>query len=447
MDRLNLPNVEVETFGCKVNTYDSGLIQERLRSKGFLSDDPEFAKSGKVHILNSCAVTSEATSQVLRQARKLKRDDPQSRVIVTGCAAQVDTERFLDATAVDLVVANSHKGDLPDLLGKMLRGEALDRVYKSNIFKKEDLEAGGGEELGHTRSFLKIQDGCDSFCTYCVIPFARGKSRSIEPEALIDKINELQTRGVGEVVLTGVHIGDYRSKEGVGLAELVEDVLKRTSMPRLRLSSLEPVELSDRLLGLFSNPRLCSHFHMSIQSATTSVLERMKRKYTAEQVTESLMRIEEKVPGAFVGMDVIAGFPEESDRDFEETFSRLKDSPWTRLHVFPYSSRPNTYAARAFKGLDGAVIKARAKRLRELSSERHERQAIDQIGRKKSVLWLNHYGLTRDYWPVLLADPMPMKSNEETEVVISGCERQSNPAGDIKLYGRLSGVDTAQKFE
>ncbi|NNV04717.1 radical SAM protein, partial [Brevibacillus sp. MCWH] len=204
----------------------------------------------------------------------------------------------------DLVVANSHKGFLEDLLDKHFSGQLTDgKVFRSNIFRKDDLEAGGGIEAGHTRAFLKIQDGCNSFCTYCVIPFARGKSRSISVKDLVKRIQELQAQGAAEIVLTGVHIGDYEDvvtvpavqsasgtpeKKKLFLHDLVQAVLEQTTIPRIRLSSLEPVELTPELLALYKNKRMCPHFHMSIQSANTRVLAGMKRKYTAQDVEDAL---------------------------------------------------------------------------------------------------------------------------------------------------------------
>lgn len=389
---------QLHTYGCKVNTYDSGLLQTRLARAGF---SPAL-ESPQVHILNTCAVTREATREAVKTARRLKARDPFALVVVTGCAAQVDTEEFAHVPGVDLVVANSHKGQLETLIQAYYRGELRDRVYKSNIFKKEDLEAGGGEEAEHTRAFLKIQDGCNSFCTYCVIPFARGKSRSLTVAEICDRINAIERTGVREVVLTGVHIADYRDGAH-DLESLVEQVLARTMMPRLRLSSLEPGELSPRLLDLYaSNERLCRHFHMSIQSANSKVLFEMKRQYTAEAVEQSLNAIAERLPGSYVGMDVIAGFPGETDDEFLDSYERLRRLPWTRLHVFPYSERPGTYAARRVDAVVPVVArKRRAAMLRALSSERLAAQATAQIGSIKTALGLRNGGwLTRDYWPL-----------------------------------------------
>jgi threonylcarbamoyladenosine tRNA methylthiotransferase MtaB len=386
---------QIHTFGCKVNTYDSGLLQSRLKKDGF-----EQSSEPNVHILNTCAVTKEATREAVKVARRLKSKNPDALVVVTGCAAQVDTGEFERVPGVDLVVANSHKGQIEGLIRRYYSGELRERIHKSNIFKKEDLEPGGGVESGHTRSFLKIQDGCNSFCTFCVIPFARGKSRSLSIRDICTRISELAVSGVKEVVLTGVHIADYQDGD-LGLDDLVERILRDTSIPRLRLTSLEPLEVSDRLLAMFSDSRLCPHFHMSIQSGNTKVLRDMKRKYTGEDVENSLRAIASRVPGVFVGMDVIAGFPGESDEEFLDSFERLRRTPWTRLHVFPYSERPGTVAARRADGVERTAILKRAEMLRDLSAERLTASAALQVGSRKLGLGLKSGKLlTRDFWNV-----------------------------------------------
>lgn len=410
-----LSSFDIKTYGCKVNTYDSGLLEKRLEKLGWVKD-----LRPRIHLLNTCAVTQEATLEAVREVKRLKNKDPHCVVVVTGCAAQVDTEKFSDVPA-DLVIANSHKGQLEDLISKYLNGELTERVFKSNIFKKEELEDEGGTESHHTRSFLKIQDGCNSFCTYCVIPFARGKSRSLTIESIRQKVNEFYEQGMREVVLTGIHIGDYE----YGLENLVEDVLKNTKMPRFRLGSLEPVELSDRLLELYQDERMCRHFHMSIQSATTSTLQRMKRNYGAQDVEKSLRAIADKVPDAYVGMDVIAGFVGETEEDFQETYLRLADLPWTRMHVFPYSERPGTYAVRLDGKVPPQVIARRAERLRELSLTRFNEQALRQIGTTKRILPLKNgayacrRGLAREYWNVELAGDSQTLPEGLDEIAVS----------------------------
>ena len=231
--------------------------------------------------------------------------------------------------------------------------------------------------------FLKIQDGCNSFCTFCVIPFARGKSRSLPLSVLREKVFELYEKGVREVVLTGVHIGDYENS----LAALVRDLLIKTPMPRFRLSSLEPIELTDELLELYSEPQMCKHFHMSVQSVCSPVLKAMKRKYSQKEVLESFEKIHKKFPKAFVGLDVIVGFPKETEEQFLETYKNLKESHWSQIHVFPYSPRPGTFSLK-FETLDRNLILTRARRLRTLSYERFQTLAKKQIGDIKEVLVL-----------------------------------------------------------
>ena len=413
----------LHTFGCKVNTYDSGLIQKNLSQHGYeqikAKENERLAQKiannkSAIHVLNTCAVTAEATKEAVKLIRRIKAQQPFSTIVITGCAAQVDTNVFSDLAGVDLVVANSHKGLLPDLINKHYRGELKEKVFKSNIFKKEDLEMGGGLEQNHTRSFLKIQDGCNSFCSFCIIPYARGKSRSIPINGLVRRVQELQEQGFQEVVLTGVHIGDYEDTAPAlaaqnskkGLENLIEAILLKTTIPRLRLSSLEPIEVTDHLLELYSDKRLCPHFHMSIQSADSEVLRQMKRQYTENEVMQSLHNISNKVPNVFIGIDVIAGFPTETDEQFENTYKNLAESPWTRLHVFPYSERAGT-RAQTLPQIPFHRRKERAARLRELSLHRFQSEGLKQVGTQQETLILTKPakeadGLTNHYWPVRL---------------------------------------------
>lgn len=438
---------QVHTFGCKVNTYDAGLIQKNLNASGF-APVVSGEKNARIHVLNTCAVTAEATKEAVRYIRRLKVKDPFCTVVVTGCAAQVDTGSFSSLPGADLIVANSHKGSLPDLLSKHFRGELTEKVFKSNIFKKEDLEAGGGIEKEHTRTFLKIQDGCNSFCTYCIIPYARGKSRSIPVADLVNRINDLYAQGSREVVLTGVHIGDYEDKVGgktYVMEDLIENLLLKTKVPRFRLASLEPVEVSERLLDLYQDSRLCPHFHMSIQSANTDVLFHMKRKYTQADVQKSLRAIADRVPGSFVGMDVITGFPTETDEQFQDTYDCLKDLPWTKLHVFPYSERQGTRAAAMDVSVYPHVRAERAARLRDLSIARYSEQALLQVGTTKKVLVLKNaakggQGLSHDYWPVDITGAesfLDHWAGQEIEVKITGYDHSNKQHMEGHLVGEV----------
>lgn len=433
-------NFVVHTFGCKVNTYDSGLIQKNLTSNGFAVVGKKDL-GPRIHVLNTCAVTAEATKEAVRTIRRIKSKEPFSTIVVTGCAAQVDTGSFENLPGADLVVANSHKGLLPELMRQHFKGELKQKVFKSNIFKKEDLEIGGGVEKHHTRSFLKIQDGCNSFCSFCIIPYARGKSRSIPIFDLVQKINELGAEEVKEVVLTGVHIGDYED-QGKTLEDLVEAVLKKTKVPRFRLSSLEPIELTPRLLELYQDDRMCPHFHMSIQSANSNVLHQMKRKYGQKEVLHSLNEIAKKIKNPFVGMDVIAGFPTETDEEFEDTYRALAESPWTRIHVFPYSERNGTKAGAMETQIPWNQRLDRAEKLRSLSLHRYQSEALAQMNTIKKVLVMKSSakgvdGLSRDYWPVEIKDFSNRESFVNQEVLVKIEKYDHSDAR--KMEGHLQG--------
>ncbi|MCB0362111.1 MAG: radical SAM protein, partial [Bdellovibrionales bacterium] len=259
----------------------------------------------------------------------------------------------------------------------------------------------------------------------------------------VARINALLTEGVKEVVLAGVHIGDYQDdKYGSepGPEGLIEQILLRTSLPRLRLSSLEPVEVTDRLIELCQDSRICSHFHMSIQSACTPTLQRMKRNYGAAEVEFSLKRIAREFPDAFVGMDFIVGFPGESESEFMDSFTRLSYLPWTKIHVFPYSERPGTYANRLDEKNAPKEIGERAKRLQALSLERHAQAGLNQVGKDKEVLVLKqkdgaYQGLSRDYWPVQIESLKPLTSGEEIRVRIQGFDSSSSLKAKNSLFG------------
>lgn len=410
----------VHTWGCKVNTYDTGLLQNKLGKNKFEQNHSPGISTGRtVHVLNTCAVTEEASREAARKVRQLKAREPKSMVVVTGCGAQVDGSVFDQLPGADLVIANSHKGEIESLVRKAVEGQLSDRVFRSNIFRKDELEEGGGLEADHTRAFLKVQDGCNSFCSYCVIPFARGKSRSISIENLVRRANELHTMGASEIVITGVHIADFEDRRltadgkmaNQGIDDLIEAMLRETRIPRIRISSLEPVELSDRLLEMYSDSRLCPSFHLSIQSACTPTLARMRRRYSAADVENVFERIASKIPQAFVGLDLIVGFPGETDAEFEETYERLKNNSWTRIHVFPYSERPGTKALQLDGKVPTHVRQSRASFVRQLSSQRYSEKAKAQIGKQSRGLILKKMkskdenvfqALTRDYWPVRL---------------------------------------------
>lgn len=379
----------LKTLGCKSNYYDSLLIEQELQRAGWKNGQnitPTEMQSVELCIINSCTVTDEADRQSRKLASRFARQFPKSKVVVTGCAAEIDSERLLSSNGIHYVIGNRDKPKLVtkvlSLLENQTENKSLDDFNTMNewpdpetafAFPKLSTDC----ESSRTRSFVKIQEGCNRFCTFCIIPYARGPSRSLGVQSVVSRIQSLVTEGVQEVVLTGTNLGDFGTdgEEGESLLSLLKAIFQDTDLQRLRLSSLDPSEIPEALLHLMENePRFCPHFHISLQSPHSRILRRMKRPYGFEQVKKTLLAIEDlriALPGgAFVGMDVITGFPGETDEDFAWTREAFENLPWHRLHVFPYSERAGTPATRISGVLPQAVREERAKILRKLSYDR-----------------------------------------------------------------------------
>jgi threonylcarbamoyladenosine tRNA methylthiotransferase MtaB len=404
----SLPSVYVKTLGCKVNTFDSHAIVNQFRDKGYELID--CAEGADVTVVNTCSVTQNADKEARYLARRFRRESPDTVLVFTGCYAQTDSQRLVEMTEVDYVVPNEVKDRLVDVVNEGLelkragawaegRSKLPDGVgavkdnrqshFKSSVtfFDKAESE--------QTRAFVKIQDGCDGFCSYCLIPYARGASRSVPSARVIEEITRLVASGCPEIVLTGIHIGDYgRDLEEAGATEhpivgLIQRILAVPGLKRLRISSLEPRELSPALAELLgAHPEVvCDHMHLPLQSGSDRILKAMRRSYDRAGYAEAVARFRSYFPDASIGADVIPGFPGETEEEFEETLRFVQDLELSYLHVFPYSKRPNTAAARMPGHLDGDVVKARAARLRDLSKDLAERFARRQIGRTLPVLW------------------------------------------------------------
>jgi threonylcarbamoyladenosine tRNA methylthiotransferase MtaB len=384
----------IRTLGCKANLTDSQAIARELELRGW--GEAAEGEAPGLCIVNSCTVTDEADRQSRKLASRLSRLNPDARVVVTGCSAEVDPERLAGTSGIHYVVGNRDKPRLVERVLEALerprpeRGEILgvargyDEIASRHPMDREWPEPAGEAEFATTRAFLKIQEGCNAFCTYCIIPYGRGPSRSLRPIEVVSAVREACARGVRELVITGTNIGDYGTDLGEGpmLEELLGLVLAETPLERLRLSSLDPTEITPGILSLMERePRLCPHFHVSLQSASSRVLRLMKRKYGERESRECLERIAGIARAPFVGMDVIAGFPGETEEEFESSFRLLESLPWSRLHVFPYSEREGTPATRLPGAVPPHVRSERARRLRELSLSRiraHYERAISE---------------------------------------------------------------------
>jgi threonylcarbamoyladenosine tRNA methylthiotransferase MtaB len=357
----------IKTLGCKANIYDSLIIENELKSIGgerLISK----AHEADVFIVNSCTVTAEADKQSLREITQQKKRTPSSITVMTGCYAEVASDILKQQSSIDLVVPNGMKGTIAQQVSKQLFPEEI--ITKSNDTHNDHQEIFWGQlpvgSAGRTRGFLKIQEGCNDFCTYCIIPYARGNSRSVRMDAILAEIQRIADLGTKEVVLTGTNIADWGKEWGHTLEDLIQVILEKTNLKRLRLTSLDPSEITPRILELLkSEQRLMPHIHLSLQSAHSRVLRAMKRQYRSEDVVRALTELSKLGREIFVGMDVIAGFPSETKEEHTEALLLLRDLPWHRLHVFPYSAREGTPALK-IPGL--APIEERKRRASELTS-------------------------------------------------------------------------------
>lgn len=364
---------EVITMGCRLNLAESNALAEQLGDQGNLV------------IVNSCAVTNEAvrqTRQMIRQARKRR---PDARIIVTGCAAQVEPESFAAMPELDAVLGNAEK-ERPALFNHGLN----ERVRVSDIMAiKQTAPHLATAFDGKTRAFVEVQTGCDHRCTFCIIPYGRGNSRSVPAGALVEHIQKLVDAGCREVVLTGVDVTSYgHDLPGApNLGLLVERILKHVpALPRLRLSSVDGVEIDERLFALITQEsRVMSHVHLSLQSGDDMILKRMKRRHSREQAIELVQRMKTARPEIAIGADIIAGFPTEDAAMFENSLKMVNDCDIVHGHIFPYSPKAGTPAAR-MPQVPAAQIKARAKALREQVAIRRENWLAAQVGSTKSVL-------------------------------------------------------------
>lgn len=431
----------VATLGCKVNQYDSALIERRLGALGL--ERCAFDEVADVYVVNTCTVTDRGDAESLRLARRARRLNPAARVIMTGCLAQANPQLLAAAPAVDTVVGLGRAGDLE--AAALGRGAA--RVMVSNLRKERaPLELGAVALDGHTRAFLKLQEGCDQFCSFCIVPMSRGKSRSAEPRRILDAIEELAARGFKEVALSGVHLGGYGKDldPPLSLAALLEMLAERAPIGRIRLSSLDPEELSDRIIGIVAaSDKFCPHFHLPLQSGDDATLVRMRRRYRRDEFRALVERLVTALPEVAIGTDLIAGFPGESGADFESYFKFVESLPLAYFHVFPYSVRSGTTAARMDSRVSAAEIRRRAAALRELGQVKRVRFAARFIGARLKVLLEEPdrrgglRGYSRNYLRVLTQAARSM-SNQEVEVEVKEALGEG-----VELVGEIMGSNRA----
>ena len=420
--------IAITTLGCKINQYDSAVIQSRLEENHSFVP---FEEPADCYIINTCTVTDRADWEARQLVRRAKRLSPGAKVLVTGCYAQVNPAEVADVPGVDYVVGLNRLDDLLQFVA--LPKDRDVRIAVSDVKRQRGVPVLGTRTLpGHTRAFLKIQEGCNYSCTYCIIPTARGLSRSVTPREVLEQVRMLADAGYREIVLTGIHLGGYGQDliPKVDLTALLEMISQSRLIPRVRLSSLDPREVPDRLVDLMAKSDvICPHLHVCAQAGDDEILKRMRRNYDGAYYRELLMKVRERLPDAALGSDIIVGFPGEADGAFDRSLEFFAALPLTYFHVFPYSSRRGTVAASLPDHVSSEVKKTRARRMRELGAIKKRDFCLRFRGRKLSVLIEEKIdratglrrGFSRNYLPVLVPADGTLV-NREIEVEVEGFE-------------------------
>ncbi|MBQ4077650.1 tRNA (N(6)-L-threonylcarbamoyladenosine(37)-C(2))-methylthiotransferase MtaB [bacterium] len=394
----------IKTLGCKTNQVESALIAEILTNNGYEEIKDVF--SANYYILNSCSVTHVADTKNLSYIKQVKRDNPSIKVVLTGCMAQLDKDNLANNNLIDYIVGNYEKNDIVKII------EKEEKVCVSDIFSHDYFRYEKLHQTQRTRASVKIQDGCNNRCTYCTIPYARGKNRSNSIENVVEQINLFAKEGYYETVLTGIHIGQWGEdfKEKKTLKDLLE-AIEKTEIKRYRLGSLNPLELTKDFIDfLAKSKKFCPHFHLSLQSVCDKTLKAMNRHYSADEIKQLVNYINEKFENAFIGSDIIVGFPNETEEDFNITLNNLKELSLTRIHVFPYSRRKGTPADKMQNQIDTAEKKKRVALVQEVSNKKlteffnknidTENEVIIEKQRDKKSGLLK--GVTKNYINVLI---------------------------------------------
>ncbi len=417
-----MTTVAIATLGCKVNQFESEALMDALEQRGHTL--VPFEGGADIAIINTCTVTHRADFQSRQTVRRALRSNPSSLVVVTGCYAQVEPEAFSETNARLYLLGNREKNRIPDLLPLMHKDGCpkvqVGDIQEENHFSETPLRS----FHRHTRAFLKIQDGCNGGCTYCIVPRARGRSRSLQPERVIENLKQLKEKGFKEVVLTGIHLGAYGLdlSPPFPLEKLLGQLEKDETPDRIRLSSIEPGDFSRQLIPtLARSERICPHLHVSIQSGDDGILRKMNRDYDRFFLSDLIRELHLKIPNLSVGADVIVGFPGETEEQFKHTHGFIESLPFSYLHVFPFSRRTGTPASQFPQRVDEKEIKKRAEAMRRLGKQK--RQAfyhrflhqelsvlIEDRKEKGTARWK---GLSRNYIPVLLVNENGIKDHPD----------------------------------
>lgn len=413
----------IQTMGCKSNQFETAIIKENLLKNSYIETND--IKDADFYILNSCSVTHKSDNEALYLMRSAKNKNPNIKNVLTGCIAQIEKEKLLEYDFIDYVIGNDDKLHIYKFLDENTSLSVSDVMTQSK-FNEVELA-----DLSKTRASLKIQDGCDNRCAYCIIWKARGKSRSASLNFIINQINEFHKNGFKEVVFTGIHIGQWGKDIGLNFIDLIKAIEENTSIERYRLGSLNPTEINDELLEYLSKSnKFCPHFHLSLQSANDKTLKSMNRFYSTELYLKQIEQINKMFERPFIGSDIIAGFAGETDEDFNITVENLKKSGLTQIHTFPYSVRRGTVGEKMDNQVPDDVKVRRANVIKAVSRDKYNNFVAQNIGLEHEVLIEKHRdkhsgnlkGVTRNYLTVQILSNDESLYNSLQKVKITDCK-------------------------
>lgn len=382
------------SLGCKVNQYETNAMAQKFIEHGY--EVVEFDEYADVYIVNTCTVTNVAdrkSRQMLRRAKEINKD---ATLVACGCYAQVAKDELKKIPEIDLIIGNNEKNDIIQIVENHIAQKGAEDLVSDVMYKLDYVELGTTTYTEKTRAVIKVQDGCDRFCSYCLIPYARGHIRSRKIENVIEEIKKVVEEGINEVVITGIHIASYGRDfkgENIGLIDLLEEINKIQGLHRIRLGSIEPTIITDEFVERLSKlDKICDHFHLSLQSGCTETLKRMNRRYTTEEFKAVTKRLRSKFPNAALTTDIIVGFPGETEDEFNTTYEFLKEIAFYKMHIFKYSQRKGTKAAVMPNQVDGKIKEERSKKLIELSNENEYNYNKKYIGKQVEVLFEEREG-------------------------------------------------------
>ena len=415
--------VHLKTLGCRLNEAEIESWAGKFQEKGHkLIADPACAD---LLVINTCAVTQEAVKKSRQIIRRIHRNNPTAKLVVSGCYSTLDKKNINELPGIDLVIDNSEKEKLVDISLRELNLETMPSLStepgETSLFKR-----------GRNRAFIKIQDGCRHRCTFCIVTIARGEEHSRTINEIINEINKYHEQGIKEVILTGVHVGGYGSDINSSLYQLIKIVLDKTTIPRIRLASVEPWDLHEKFFSLFNNKRLMPHIHLPLQSGCDSVLKRMARRCKTKDFKSIVQKARDEISNFNITTDIIVGFPGETEDEWQESLKFINEVGFSHIHIFTYSKRQGTKASRLDNHIDNVTKKIRSKELQELTKLMRKKILNDEIGREYFVLWEsknnkgNWSGYTEHYLRVELKNSQKNVENIISKIKVTGISTDSN---------------------